>query len=231
MRVAMKKRKLILLAAVAALVAASVWAQSRVYWFNGVRYIFPASQGAAGKVLTNDGTGILSWATVVAPDSMWAGSVVMSSVACPAGWTRLAAADNRVLRGAAAAGGTGGADTHGHTLSGATDSQGVTITGNTAGSGVTITGNTGSTSISHTHGVTQNTTTAAAGGTSVVTSVTVNAGDASHSHAAGTLSGDSHSHAKGTLAGAAHTHGGGSVAAASASNLPAYYGVIVCVKD
>jgi hypothetical protein len=227
----MKKRKLILLAALAALLAASVWAQSRVYWFNGVRYIFPASQGAAGKVLTNDGAGNLSWATVVAPDSMWAGSVVMSSVACPTGWTRLSAADNRVLRGAASAGGTGGADTHGHTLSGSTDSQGVTITGNTAGSGVSITGNTGSTSISHTHGVTPTGTTAAAGGTSAVQSVTVNSGDASHDHGSGTLAGGSHTHGTGTLAGAAHTHGGGSVAAASASNLPAYYGVIVCRKD
>lgn len=37
------------------------------------------------------------------------------NVACPSGWTRVAAFDGKVLKGAATYGGTGGADTHTHT--------------------------------------------------------------------------------------------------------------------
>jgi len=45
-----------------------------------------------------------------------AGLVAIFESSCPAGWTRVAAFDGRVLRGAAAAGATGGADTHLHAV-------------------------------------------------------------------------------------------------------------------
>ncbi len=212
-------------------IAVTAHAQSRLYYFNGVTYVFPASQGAAGQVLTNDGTGTLSWSAVPTPEGLWSGAVVLSSSSCPAGWTRLSAADGRFIRAAATAGGTGGADTHTHTLTGSTASQGVTISGNTASSSVSISGSTGTTSINHGHSLTTSTATAASGGTSVITSVSVNATDPSHSHGAGTLAGGSHNHGVGSLAGASHTHGAGSLAAGSASNVPAYYTVVVCVKD
>jgi hypothetical protein len=44
-----------------------------------------------------------------------AGLIAIFDAACPAGWTRVAAFDNKFLRGAAAYGGTGGAATHTHT--------------------------------------------------------------------------------------------------------------------
>jgi hypothetical protein len=207
-----------------------VWAQNRLYYFNGVPYVFPASQGGAGTTLTNDGSGNLTWANPPS-QGLWSGAVVLSSGSCPAGWTRLAAADNRVLRGAATAGGTGGSDTHAHAISGTSAGQAVTITGSTGSSSVSISGSTGTTSISHSHGTSPSTVSCAGGSTAVLVNVTVQSADPSHSHGAGTLSGGSHSHGVGSLAGASHTHGAGSLAAASASNVPAYYEVILCVKD
>jgi hypothetical protein len=212
-------------------VAGVLVAQNRVYHFNGVAYVFPSSQGLAGHVLTNDGTGELAWSAVPTPEGLWTGAVVLSQVACPAGWTRLAAADNRILRAAATAGGTGGADTHTHTISGTSGAQAVTIGGGTSSSGAGVSGSTSSTSIAHSHGVSTSTTGCSSGANSALTSVTINSGDASHSHGAGTLSCDGHSHGVGSLAGASHTHGAGSFAAASASNLPAYFEVVVCVKN
>jgi hypothetical protein len=213
-------------------VTAGLWAQSRFYYFNGVGYTFPSSQGSAGNVLTNDGAGNLSWANVQTPQAIFSGAVVMSSVSCPSGWTRLAAADNRVLRGATVAGGTGGSDTHGHSLTGSTGAQAVTITGSTGSTGVSISGSTGTTSISHSHGDSESTANVTGGGMIIaVTGVSVTAADPSHSHGAGTLSGGSHGHGVGTLGGASHTHGVGTLAADSASNLPAYYGIILCQRN
>ena len=206
-------------------------AQSRVYILNGIEYVFPASQGASGHVLTNDGSGNLSWAAPPTPEGLWSGSVVLSSTSCPAGWTRLAAADGRMLRAAATAGGTGGSDTHSHSLTGSAASQAVTISGSTGSSSVIISGSTGTTSVSHSHGVTPTTATAASGSTAVLTGVSIQNADPSHSHAAGTLSGSNHNHSAGSLAGSAHTHAAGSLATATASNLSTYYEVIVCVKD
>lgn len=222
---------LLVVAVLGFLSADPVGAQDRFYYFNGVGYAFPATQGEAGTVLINDGTGALSWGTPPTTEGLWRGSVLLSTVACPAGWTRLSAADNRVLRGAAAAGGTGGSDTHTHTVSGTSASQAVTISGSTGSSGVTISGSTGSTSIAHTHATTTSTTTCASGGTSAVTTFSVQSGDANHSHSSGSLAGGSHSHDVGTLAGGGHTHGAGSLAADSASTLPAYYGIVLCRKD
>jgi hypothetical protein len=219
-------------AAASLILAGLVMAQNRLYYFNGVPYVFPSSQGGAAQVLTNDGAGNLSWANPSSGEGLWTGSVVMSTIACPAGWTRLSAADARVIRGAATASGTGGADTHTHSISGSTAAQTVSTTGSTASSGVSISGSTGSTSISHTHSATPSTTgCTAGGGPSAITGVTINAGDAAHTHDSGTLSGAGHTHGSGTLAGASHSHGVGTLAAATASSLPAYYEVILCVKS
>lgn len=225
------KRYTIATALALAAAVSMLLAQDRLYYFNGVPYVFPDTQGAAGEVLTNDGSGNLSWDSVPTQEGLWSGAVVLSSTSCPSGWTRLSAADDRVLRAAATGGGTGGSDTHSHTISGSSGGQGVSITGSTANNASDISGSTASTNIDHTHGTSTSQTYVAGGGTSVLTDVSVYSAGGSHSHGAGTLSGSAHSHGKGSLAGASHTHGAGSLEAASASNLPAYYEVIVCVKD
>jgi hypothetical protein len=214
-------------------VGAFAWGADWVYRLNGVAYVFPAAQGSADEILSNDGTGVLSWAEPSMSVGIWTGGIVFSTVACPAGWTRLSAADSRVVRGAASVGGTGGADTHGHTLSGVLGAATPAISGSAAGSVVSIGGSTDATSVSHTHGTSISYTNV--GGTppatGVMTGLTVQSSDPGHSHGAGSLAGSSHGHGVGTLVGTAHGHGLGTLAAASASNLAAYYGLIVCQKD
>jgi hypothetical protein len=69
------------------------------------------------------GSGLANASTFLRGDSIWAapagtlpsGLIAMFAVACPAGWTRVAAWDGRFVRGAAAYGATGGANTHTHT--------------------------------------------------------------------------------------------------------------------
>lgn len=213
-------------------VALSATAQDRLNYFNGVPYVFPVAQGGAGQVLTNDGTGALTWETTVSPEGLWTGAVIVSTSTCPAGYSRFSSADGRVLRGAATAGDPAGSDTHVHTLSGASAGQAVTISGSTANASPSVTGTTGGTNIDHTH--TDNESTQLfndSGASSALTGVTIQSGGGSHSHGAGSLSGGSHSHNDGSLAGASHTHAVGTLATVSASNLPAYYGVILCRKD
>lgn len=48
------------------------------------------------------------------PDAAFSGAVVMSTVPCPSGWTRLADLDSRFPRGATAYGGAGGSAAHVH---------------------------------------------------------------------------------------------------------------------
>jgi hypothetical protein len=213
--------------------AVGLWAQNRVDILNGVSYIFPSSQGATDKILANDGSGNLTWATPASAEGLWTSSIVLSTVSCPSGWTRVSAADGRALRGSGATGGTGGSDTHGHTLSGITAATTPAVTGTTASSGVSITGSTDATSVSHTHGTTTGTAGLDhfTGGARAVTSVSVNSADPGHSHGAGTLGGSSHTHTAGTLAVSGHGHGVGTLATASASSLAAYYGLILCSKD
>ena len=214
------------------LVAAIALAQDRVNYFNGVRYVFSVAQGGAGQVLTNDGTGDLTWETTVSPEGLWTGAVIVSTSTCPAGYTRFSSADGRVLRAAASAGDPAGADTHVHTLSGASAGQAVTITGSTGSKSPSVSGTTGSTDISHTHSDQESTQLFNdSGASSALTGVTIQSGGGSHSHGAGSLSGSSHTHSDGSLAGASHTHAVGTLATVSASNLPAYYGVILCRKD
>lgn len=78
---------------------AFVWAQGRVYYFNGVPYRFPTVQGGSGELLTNNGTGVLTWSPAPTPEGLWAGSVVFSTVSCPTGWTVSTTAAGRYLVG------------------------------------------------------------------------------------------------------------------------------------
>jgi hypothetical protein len=78
---------LTIVACVVLSIGLSLWAQSDVNIINGVRYVFPASQGTAGKVLTNDGSGNLSWSDPVTPEGIWADAVILSLTTCPAGYT------------------------------------------------------------------------------------------------------------------------------------------------
>jgi len=227
----MKRRTGLLLAAGMLLAAAVAWGQSRLYYFNGVPYIFPSTQGSAGNVLTNNGSGTLSWAAVPTSEGLWSGAVVMTTTSCPTGWTRLAAADNRVLRGASSAGATGGADTHTHTMSGTSGSQSVSISGSTGDSSVSISGSTGSTNISHTHSLTTTATYVGGGVVQVIEAASADSADPAHSHTSGSLAGGSHSHSSGTLGASSHAHAAGSLSPATASNLPAYYAVVLCAKD
>ncbi len=209
-------------------------AQGLVDYLSGVLYVFPSSQGAADQLLTNDGAGHLTWTNAPSPEGLWSGSRVLSTVACPTGWTRVSAADDRLLRGSGASGATDGSDTHTHaSLSGVTGSTAPSISGNTGGSTVSISGSTDTTSISHGHGVTTSWT--GIGGTPPAlggrASLSINSTDPAHSHGAGTLSGNSHNHGAGSLAVGSHGHGAGTLATVSASSLPAYYQLIVCQKD
>jgi hypothetical protein len=223
------------LLAILLLFGMAISAQDFVDYLNGIAYVFPSTQGGSDQILTNDGTGGLTWSDAPTPEGLWSGSRVFSTVSCPTGWTRVSAMDDRVLRGSGASGGTGGSDTHVHgTLSGVTGSTAPSVTGSSAGSSVSISGSTSETSISHGHGVTP-TGTAQVGGfppaMGAWTSVAVNSSDPGHSHGVGTLTGGSHTHGAGTLALSSHGHGTGTLAAASASSLAAYYGLIVCEKD
>jgi hypothetical protein len=221
----------LVLAAILAAVGTCLWAQNRADYLNGVAYLFPASQGAAGKVLTNDGTGALTWATMGSATGLWSNSIVLSTVSCPGGWTRLSAADARVLRANVTATGTGGSDTHSHGTSGVSATATVALSGSTGSSGMGISGSTDIASVSHNHSTTTPGASVSVGGTTVLTGLSVDNSDPSHSHGVGSLSGGGHSHSVGSLALSAHGHGVGSLALASASNVAAYYNLIVCVLN
>lgn len=66
---------------------------------------------AAGEVLTADANGVATWEPNSATPS---GMIAMFDAACPLGWTRMTALDNRFPMGGAAYGATGGATNHNH---------------------------------------------------------------------------------------------------------------------
>jgi len=230
---------LLLAAAVAVVVA-----QTQVIYWNGIPMRLPATAGAVGEFLgVADTTGdavTLEWSTPQTPEGLWSGSAVWSTTACPAGWTELAAAANRVIRVSTTAGQTGGSDTHTHDVTGVTGSQGVSISGSTA-----------SASVAHTHGYSGATSTSSGNQMSVQTMTTSSASGSGvpidampgdyhaavigHDHTySGTTTGASstaHTHGAGTLAGGSHGHSDGSLATASASTVQAYYTLRLCVKD
>jgi hypothetical protein len=209
-----------------------VCAADVVYYINGVRYAFPATQGDADRILTNDGSGNLSWSVAPSAEGIVPGMIVLSTVACPAGWTRVSAADDRAFRGSAAYGGTGGLDTHSHSVSGVLSAQSLSMTGSVGSAAVSITGSTGVMSIAHTHDITS-TRRGAAGSfdEQPLERIAVNSSNPSHSHDVGSLAGDAHTHGTGSLSGASHGHSYGSYALVSESNLPAYITIIACRKD
>lgn len=212
----------------AAAVAAGV-AQTQVIYWNGIPMRLPATAGAVGEFLgVADTTGdavTLEWSTPQTPEGLWSGSAVWSTTACPAGWTELAAAANRVIRVSTTAGQTGGSDTHTHDVTGVTGSTSVSMSGSTA-----------SASVAHTHGYSGTTSSASGAGVPIdAMPGAYNAAVEGHDHTySGTTTGASstaHTHGAGTLAGSSHGHSDGSLAAASASTVQAYYTLRLCVKD
>lgn len=92
--------------------------------------------------------------------SVVSGLIGIFDAACPTGWTRVSAWDNKMLRGAAAYGATGGADTHTHShthtvpahthdqIYGAKDqvtSANLVVANSPSGLGMTVTGGAGAT--------------------------------------------------------------------------------------
>ena len=218
--------------AVAAL-AAVVWGQGFVTYLNGIAYTFPSSQGAADEILTaSDGAGGLAWDDPPNSAGIVSGMIVLSTVSCPAGWTRLSAADGRFLRGSDTEGTTGGSDTHPHTLSGILTATAVSVTGSTGSSAPSISGSLATASVSHSHPYSDSTTGAnTPPGAAGAQSFTIFSADPSHSHGDGSYAGASHSHGDGSLAGGSHGHAVGTYALASESSVPAYYNLLVCEKD
>jgi len=215
------------------LLSTIVCAADVVYYLNGVGYAFPSTQGSADRILTNDGSGGLSWSVAPSAEGIVPGMIVLSTVACPAGWTRVSAGDDRVLRGSATYGGTGGLDTHSHSVTGVLSAQTVGMSGSSGSTAVSISGSTDVTSISHTHGITKTMHGVANTGSDEqpLVTMTANSSNPSHSHGVGSLSGDAHSHAAGSLGGESHGHSYGTYALASESALAAYYTIIACGKD
>lgn len=225
-----------LVALVVALVAASsLIAANTVDYFNDVPYTWPATQGDADHILTNDGTGALSWAAPPSAEGLWSGAIVPSLTDCPAvGWTRVSAADDKLLVPWSSTGITGGAATHTHTLSGLTGGTVLSFSGNTASSALSIGGGTAVASISHNH--TLNTSLSGTlltgeGSNPRLISVYISSYNPSHSHGAGTLSPGSHSHSGTTLSSVQHSHAVGTLATDAESNYPAYLDVVLCKRD
>jgi len=81
---------------------------------------------ADNQVYVCDGS---SWKTVGAPS----GTISMFATACPTGWTRFAALDNKFPRGSATYGGTGGDSSHVHSYSGRTSPSGGGVPGGLTG--------------------------------------------------------------------------------------------------
>lgn len=140
-----------------------------------------------------------------------AGLIAMFDTACPVGWTRFSALDNKFPRGAAAYGATGGADTHAHTVAGHTHS---------------LPANTSTTNIDHTH---SGTTSSPINGTGAAqTGAGQGITDSSHQHTVttgGMSANNPHSHPIGGTTGAT------APATDSISNIPAYLAVVWCRKN
>lgn len=215
--------------------ATVVGAQTTVDYLNGVAYTWPSTQAAsANRLLTNSGTGALSWESPPSAEGLWSGVVVPSLVDCPAsGWTRVSAADGYLLVPWDSEGATGGTATHTHTLSGLTGGTVVTVTGNTASTAVSMSGSTAVASISHVHAITITGTVNLSDGGTVqrLVSISENAYNPSHSHAVGTLAMGSHSHSAGTLVGVSHSHALGTLALGTASSYPDYLDVVLCRRN
>jgi hypothetical protein len=164
------------------------------------------------------------------------GLILPSDVACPAGWTRFSALDNKMIRAFATYGGTGGADTHVH--AGPSHTHGV---GSHSHTGVAHT----HTGPSHYHsqnspGDTAADDTAAGSGMWAATRAgsviyMCGAGAASGSYmGAGTANdgtGATSSANADTASATGTTNAGGTGNTNSGNTLPPYAGIIFCKKD
>lgn len=169
-------------------------------------------------------------ATLSMPSS---GMIVMFNISCPAGWTRVTALDDKMIRGAAAYGGSGGSDTHVHSTTAHTHSVGTAHTH--AG-------------VAHVHGIAAHQhdfwDVHAHSGTHLHGGITVQggntyesgiAGGASHPDATATSGTNSADTASGTT-GTGASGGAGTTTSvggntAVGSTLPAYLAVVFCKKD
>ena len=166
-----------------------------------------------------------------------AGLILPSDVACPAGWTRFSALDNKMIRAFATYGGTGGADTHVHT--GPSHTHGVASHSHT-GVAHTHTGP----SHSHNQNTPGTTVTNHNSATQKLLFANGRGGAAMYVGAAGALSRDymaTGSDAAGTGAtgsanadtasATATTGAGGTEDTVAGSTLPSYAAIIFCKKD
>jgi len=165
-----------------------------------------------GLFLAGDNT----WKT---PGGIPSGLIVLSTTACPVGWTRITAWDGRYIR--VGPGGLGGSASHGHTFT--TDAGGAhNHTGETNALG------------DHTHGFGVHTLS----GTESAGTMNVDAGQSGnmsrglHQHGVdydgNTGTSGFHSHQVNLVAAAAHAHTGGTNAA---NNDPLYVDLWLCQKD
>jgi len=162
------------------------------------------------------------------------GLIGMFDAACPAGWTQVSTWNNKMIRGAASYGGTGGADTHTH--AGPSHTHGIVAHGHAASSHT-------HTGPSHTHaqnaGVDDNQYNSAnivntslygywmraqaAGGSTTMKYI------GSGASAGGTAA--SGSHTADVDNAAAATSGAATGTSGSGSTLPAYVGAVFCKKN
>ena len=161
------------------------------------------------------------------------GLIGMFDAACPAGWTQVSAWNNKMIRGAASYGGTGGADTHTH--AGPSHTHGIVAHGHAASSHT-------HTGPSHTHaqndGGDENkyNWTEAVAGTGMETMRTYLTSGAYNltklgSGAAADGTGASGSHSADVDNAAAATSGAATGTSGSGSTLPAYIGAVFCKKN
>jgi hypothetical protein len=164
------------------------------------------------------------------------GLILPSDVDCPAGWTRFAALDNKIVRGSILYGGTGGADTHLH--AGPSHTHGV---GSHSHTGVAHT----HTGPSHTHpqnspGNTAADDTAAGAGIYAATlsgsvmylsGAGATSGNYCGSGAAAGGTGATGSSNADTASATGTTNAGGTENTDAGSTLPPYAAIIFCKKD
>lgn len=138
--------------------------------------------------------------------------IAVFNVACPSGWTRVSAWDDKFIRGATTYGGTGGSSgTHTHEYSG--------IIEHTHGAGTLVTAAAGT----HTHSYSR--LSGSANGTTTSPSAFVILVNTQNNT---TGSGGSHSH---SISGSTTSTGDASLDSATATMLPSYIEVVFCSRD